>query len=383
MVDRVSRNGWRTFRFDEIAVMVNDRIDDPAEADVERYVGLEHLDSDSLKIRRWGVPTDVTATKLLFRKGDIILGRRRVYQRKLAVADFDGICSAHAMVLRSKPEVALSEFLPFFMQSDLFMERAKAISVGSLSPTINWKTLAKEKFDLPSLEEQRRLTHLLQACEEVRIRYQEAYSLSWKARISAYSSLTQRGIKSSGLRETPLGPAPSHWSVAPLQEVLVIENRLRKPINAADRSAMSGPFGYHGPTGKIDSLNEYRLEGTFSLIGEDGDHFLKYQIWSMTQLVTGRFNVNNHAHVLRGTERCLTEWFFHFYRHRDISQWLTKQGAARLKLKKATLEQMPILLPPIGEQEEIIGILERVTSTTEIIDERVKSAASLLRCFAT
>ena len=86
-----------------------------------------------------------------FAAGDIIFGRRRVYQRKLGVAHFDGICSAHAMVLRAKPDVVLPEFLPFFMQSDLFMERAKEISVGSLSPTINWKTLAKEEYALPPL----------------------------------------------------------------------------------------------------------------------------------------------------------------------------------------------------------------------------------------
>src|SRR3990172_12635544 len=101
-----------------MADMVNGRIDSPAEADVERYVGLEHLDSDSLTIRRWGSPSDVEATKLRFRVGDIIFGRRRVYQRKLAVAEFDGICSAHAMVLRSKPDVVLPELLPFFMPSD-------------------------------------------------------------------------------------------------------------------------------------------------------------------------------------------------------------------------------------------------------------------------
>lgn len=165
MSEPVARNGWRTYRFDEIAIMVNDRIDDPSKADVEYYVGLEHLDSDSLAIRRWGSPTDVEATKLRFRAGDIIFGRRRVYQRKLAVADFDGICSAHAMVLRAKSAVALPEFLPFFMQSDLFMERAKEISVGSLSPTINWKTLAKEEFTLPPLDEQRRLSGGLQAFE--------------------------------------------------------------------------------------------------------------------------------------------------------------------------------------------------------------------------
>jgi type I restriction enzyme S subunit len=159
------KSGWCKHHFDEMAVMINDRIDDPREADVEFYVGLEHLDSDSLTIRRWGSPSDVEATKLRFRAGDVIFGRRRVYQRKMAVADFDGICSAHAMVLRARPEVCLPEFLPFFMQSDLFMGRAKEISVGSLSPTINWKTLAKERFTLPPLEEQRRMVQALSAAE--------------------------------------------------------------------------------------------------------------------------------------------------------------------------------------------------------------------------
>src|SRR3989442_15705648 len=163
MHDRVSKNGWHKHRFDEMAVVVNDRIDDPADAEVEYYVGLEHLDSDSLAIRRWGSPSDVEATKLRFRAGDIIFGRRRVYQRKLAVADFDGICSAHAMVLRARPNVVLSEFLPFFMQSNLFMERAKEISVGSLSPTINWKMLAKQEFALPPIKQQRRIAEMFQA----------------------------------------------------------------------------------------------------------------------------------------------------------------------------------------------------------------------------
>ena len=162
------KKGWRTWRFDQMAVMVNDRIDNPSESGVDRYVGLEHLDSDSLTIRRWGTPSDVEATKLRFRSGDIILGRRRVYQRKLGVADFDGICSAHAMVLRARTDVVLPEFLPFFMQSDLFMERAKQISVGSLSPTINWKTLAAEEFSLPPLGEQRKIAEVLDALRDAR-----------------------------------------------------------------------------------------------------------------------------------------------------------------------------------------------------------------------
>mgnify|MGYP001396392317 CR=1 FL=1 len=120
---------------------------------------------DSLRIRRWGSPDDVEATKLCFKKGDIIFARRRAYQRKLGVAEFDGICSAHAMVLRARPEVVLPEFLPFFMQSDLFMNRAVEISVGSLSPTINWKTMAVQEFALPPMEEQQKTLQLLSVLE--------------------------------------------------------------------------------------------------------------------------------------------------------------------------------------------------------------------------
>lgn len=170
--------GWKIWRFDQMATNVNVRIDNPSESGMEHYVGLEHLDSDSLKIRRWGTPDDVEATKLMFKKGDIIFGRRRAYQRKLGVAEFDGICSAHAMVLRTKPDVVLPEFLPFFMQSDLFMNRAVAISVGSLSPTINWKTMAVQTFALPPMEEQHRLVGVLQALEVVQGSAREAADTS-------------------------------------------------------------------------------------------------------------------------------------------------------------------------------------------------------------
>ncbi len=199
--------GWRTFRFDEIATNVNERVDDPSEAGVEHYVGLEHLDSDSLTIRRWGSPADVQATKLRFRKGDIIVGRRRVYQRKLGVAHFDGICSAHAMVLRAKPEVVLSECLPFLMQSDLFMDRAKEISVGSLSPTINWPALAREQFSVPPLDEQRRLRDTLIASE--------AASATLHRLLARHSNLRRAAI--DGLTENDAWPTVAVGDVCSMQ----------------------------------------------------------------------------------------------------------------------------------------------------------------------
>lgn len=158
-------DGWRMVPFGEMAHSINDRVDNPAEAGVDRYVGLEHLDPDTLHLHRWGLPTDVEATKLRFHPGDVIFGRRRAYQRKLAVADFEGICSAHALVLRARPETVVPEFLPVFMQSEVFFKRALQISVGSLSPTINWKTLAVQQFLLPPKEDQRRIADILWAAD--------------------------------------------------------------------------------------------------------------------------------------------------------------------------------------------------------------------------
>lgn len=158
------RAGWRRMAFGEFAASIGERAE-PKDAQEEIYVGLEHLDAQRLHIRRWGKGSDVTGTKLQFRKGDIIFGRRRAYQRKLAVAEFDGICSAHAMVVRARLDRVLPEFLPFLMMSDRFMNRAVEISVGSLSPTINWTTLKLEEFDLPPLDQQRRIAEILWAVD--------------------------------------------------------------------------------------------------------------------------------------------------------------------------------------------------------------------------
>lgn len=155
-----AREGWKTVKFGDIARNVSERVE-PQDTDLEIYVGLEHLDPDSLRITRWGSPADVIGQKLRVRPGQIIFGKRRAYQRKVAVADFDGICSAHAMVLEAIPEAIIPEFLPFFMQSDMFMNRAVSISEGSLSPTIKWKTLANQEFPLPPLESQKRLINIL------------------------------------------------------------------------------------------------------------------------------------------------------------------------------------------------------------------------------
>ena len=120
-----------------------------------------------------------------------------------------------------------------------------------------------------------------------------------------------------------------------LDQFCEIHNNLRKPIASEIREAMRGAYPYYGPTGILDYINEFLVEGEYCLIGEDGDHFLKFAKQPMTLLVTGRFNVNNHAHILTGRNGATTKWLHAFFMHRDITLHLTHQGAGRLKLVEA------------------------------------------------
>lgn len=156
---------WKRVSFGDAIENVTDRVDDPSEAGVDRYVGLEHLDPGVMTVQRWDTPDKVEAQKLRFQPGDVVFGRRRAYQKKVALADFEGICSAHALVLRARPDYVHPDFLPVFLSSDYFLDRAIAISVGSLSPTVNWRDLKVQEFDLPPLGEQKRIADLLWALE--------------------------------------------------------------------------------------------------------------------------------------------------------------------------------------------------------------------------
>lgn len=147
------------YRFDEIAINSTAK-KKPVEEDKYTYLGLEHLDSGSLKVTRFGSDVAPIGEKLLMKKGDVLFGKRRAYQKKVAIAPFDGIFSAHGMVLRPK-EVIDKDFFPLFISSDYFLDAAIKISVGSLSPTINWRDLKGLEFNLPSLEEQKKLAEVL------------------------------------------------------------------------------------------------------------------------------------------------------------------------------------------------------------------------------
>jgi type I restriction enzyme S subunit len=162
-----------------------------------------------------------------------------------------------------------------------------------------------------------------------------------------------------GYKQTEVGVIPEDWDVKLISDAFEICNPLRLPLSAKVRESMKGEYPYYGPTKIQDYINEYRLDGEYALIGEDGDHFLKFELFPQTQLARGKFNVNNHAHVIKG-KIASAEWFYQFFKHRDITFHLLRQGAGRYKLNKATLESIPCAIPSKTEQTAIANALSDV-----------------------
>src|SRR5436305_7673864 len=98
------KKDWTRVAFGDVVRLSRERSADPIEDGFERYVGLDHLDSGDLKIRRWGNTADGTTFTNVFRAGQVLFGKRRAYQRKVAVADFDGVCSGDIYVLEPKED---------------------------------------------------------------------------------------------------------------------------------------------------------------------------------------------------------------------------------------------------------------------------------------
>lgn len=161
-----AKTGWTTVAFGDVVRQVKDKVD-PEESGLERYVAGEHMDTDDLRIRRWGEIGDGylgPAFHMRFKPGHVLYGSRRTYLRKVAMADFEGITANTTYVLESAdPNVLLPELLPFIMQTGAFNQHSVRESKGSVNPYVNFSDLAWFEFALPPIEEQQRMVSALSA----------------------------------------------------------------------------------------------------------------------------------------------------------------------------------------------------------------------------
>ena len=369
--------GWQMVKFGDIAKHISKRVE-PSVTVLEVYVGLEHLDPNSLKIKRHGVPSDVAGQKLLVKKGQIIFGKRRAYQRKVAVADWDCICSAHAMVLEANDEMVIPEFLPFFMQSDVFMKRAVTISEGSLSPTIKWKTLCAQKFAIPNKADQEKILKIALSSEksiDKKLATRNASNqllssvlqnqLGWLAKFNATDNLEQR--------------LPKGWVVAQLKDVLVMKSRA---INMDDDTLYQTvvarrAFGGIEPRDLLTGKN-ISVKSQFEI--KEGDFLI-----SKRQIVHGGCGVvpsslegsivSNEYNVFRCMDNMnmnFFNWLVQTPRMRNYF-YINSVGVhiEKMLFKTDQWLKMLIILPPLDMQVKFAASLNAINRTSSLLTQSI------------
>lgn len=135
------------------------------EKEVEMFIGLEDIEPENFRLQGYGLVANGTTFTKRFAKGDVLFGKRRAYLKKVAVANFDGICSGDILVVRAKSKKMLQELLPFYLSSDAFIQHAVSTSAGSLSPRTKWKDLAEMEVCIPDIKTQGKILEVLQQFE--------------------------------------------------------------------------------------------------------------------------------------------------------------------------------------------------------------------------
>ena len=178
-----SREGWTRVRFGDVVTNVNDQPKRASLPLATRYVAGEHVDENRLRIDRWGTLGDELVPPTFRRRfgpSDVLFHSRNL--KKIAVPDFGGITGEKLFVLRSTSPHLLQDFLPYVLLSPAFTAYAESSWSGSVNKFLNWTPLASYEFDLPPVEEQRRITHVLEATRAVRESTSNAISSSRLAR---------------------------------------------------------------------------------------------------------------------------------------------------------------------------------------------------------
>lgn len=215
-----NKTGWTRVAFGDVVRLSKARSKDPESEGYQRVVGLEHIDAGDPCVRRWADISEGTTFTSVFRPGQVLFGKRRAYLRKLAVANFSGVCSGDIYVLEPRDDALIPELLPFICQTDAFFEHAIATSAGSLSPRTNWKSLASFEFLLPTVHEQTRIVEALTAIADVQ---HELYA-SLDALDAVNAAALEFRMRGSGLggqsHHERVGHFHESWPLVALGELL-------------------------------------------------------------------------------------------------------------------------------------------------------------------
>jgi type I restriction enzyme S subunit len=170
-------------------------------------------------------------------------------------------------------------------------------------------------------------------------------------------------------------PTIHEWKNRRIGEICEILDSRRVPVNATERNSRIGPYPYYGANGIQGYIDDYIFDEPTVLLAEDGGYFDEYASRPIAQYVSGRYWVNNHAHVLRGKSDTDTKWLFYSLVNKNILRFIN--GGTRAKLNQSDLIEISVHQPPLAEQQKIAVILTAVDEVIENTEAEISKLEDL------
>ena len=386
MSEAAAKNGWTRVAFGDVVRQVRDRVD-PNVSGLERYVAGEHMDTDDLRIRRWGSVGDGylgPAFHMRFKPGHVLYGSRRTYLRKVAVADFEGITANTTFVLEStSPDLLLPELLPFVMQTKSFHEHSIKQSKGSVNPYINFSDLTWYEFALPPLEEQRRIAYLLSAGTRTHSHLQRlAHAANALGRAASAEHFAGQGGGEIG---------PADWKQEPLEALVLPSAPICYGI------VQVGDYDPGGvPTLAIKDLRGDLSAGVHRTDTSIESRYARSRIEPGDLLLSIKASIGEVAIVPEGFEGNISRdlarlrfdsskvrprFFFHLYRAPRYTQYVASLlvGSTRAELSIAALREMIVPFPSLEEQDRLVVEMDAIARVEASANARASESFRLNR----
>ncbi len=377
---------WTRVRFGDVVENLNVTEKNPAEVGLERFIGLEHIEPGSLHIGTWGNMADGTTFTRRCRPGQVLFGKRRAYQRKVAIAEFDALVSGDIYVLSPKNDRLLPELLPFLCLSERFFQHAVGTSAGSLSPRTNWSSLSDFEFDLPPIDKQRRIAELLWAVDEVALLYEENYKAAEALLHCKLAEFFTGRIGHSSIQQFKIQSLPDGWDLVTIAEI-------SKVVRGSSPRPKGDPRFYGGTiprvlvaditrdkkyiTPCIDFLTEEGRKlsrpvpkGTLVLVCSGGPQ----QVGLPGILMKDACIHDGIIALTEIDERCRIEWLFHLFGFsQSFMDSTATHGGIYVNLTTDIVKGIHLGLPPVRLQDEHILRLLQLEESIRLLDANLNA----------
>ena len=244
--------------------------------------------------------------------------------------------------------------LYFMMRFKQFLDNT---AVKSTQKNINLGYIKPLEVLLPPFNEQQKISSILSNVDDIIQTTQLLIDQLQILKRGLMKKLFTEGLGHSEFQETKLGKIPNSWKIFSLDDVIDIYDAKRVPLSSEQRKNRQGTYPYCGATGIVDYIDDFLFDGEYVLLAEDGGKFEQYS--SSAYLMTGKFWVNNHAHVICGKSQILNNHFLLYFLNKiNLLDFIV--GSTRQKLNQSALKKIKISIPPFEEQQKISNIFKNV-----------------------